>query len=48
MERIERIEVPTSGKVESILAAATRTFLANGFGYPWEWSNLANACVQIR
>ena len=32
MEQIERTEVRTSGKVESILAAATRTFLASGFG----------------
>lgn len=23
-------------------------FLAGGFGYAWEWSNLVNACVQIR
>src|SRR5205085_1772561 len=27
VERVERTEVPTGGKVESILAAATRTFL---------------------
>jgi AcrR family transcriptional regulator len=32
VERIERAEAPAGGKVESILAAATRTFLANGFG----------------
>ena len=32
MEQIERSEVRTGGKVESILAAATRTFLAGGFG----------------
>jgi TetR/AcrR family transcriptional regulator, mexJK operon transcriptional repressor len=32
IERIERAEVPAGGKVESILAAATRTFLASGFG----------------
>ena len=29
---MERLEVLTSRKAESILAAATRTFLANGFG----------------
>jgi len=32
VEQIERTEVRTGGKVESILAAATRTFLASGFG----------------
>ena len=32
MEQIERTEVRAGGKVESILAAATRTFLAGGFG----------------
>ena len=32
MEQIERTEVRSGGKVESILAAATRTFLAGGFG----------------
>ena len=32
VERTERAEVSTGCKVESILAAATRTFLANGFG----------------
>jgi TetR/AcrR family transcriptional regulator, mexJK operon transcriptional repressor len=32
VEQIERTEVRSGGKVESILAAATRTFLAGGFG----------------
>ena len=32
MEQIERSEAPAGSKVESILAAATRTFLASGFG----------------
>ena len=32
MEQIARTEVRSGGKVESILAAATRTFLAGGFG----------------
>jgi TetR/AcrR family transcriptional regulator, mexJK operon transcriptional repressor len=32
MEQIERTAVPAGGKVESILAAAKRTFLASGFG----------------
>ena len=32
MEGTEQLEAPVSGKAESILAAATRTFLANGFG----------------
>jgi len=32
MEGTEQVDAPVSGKAESILAAATRTFLANGFG----------------
>jgi TetR/AcrR family transcriptional regulator, mexJK operon transcriptional repressor len=32
MQRIEHTEAPISGKAESILAAAKRTFLASGFG----------------
>src|SRR5215469_11409059 len=32
IERIERGETPGSGKAESILAAAKRTFLESGFG----------------
>lgn len=32
MERTEQVEAPFSSKAESILAAATRTFLADGFG----------------
>jgi AcrR family transcriptional regulator len=32
MERTEQVEAPVSSKAESILAAATRTFLADGFG----------------
>src|SRR5215471_4389613 len=32
MERTERVEASLGGKAESILAAATRTFLADGFG----------------
>jgi len=32
MEGTEQLEAPVSGKAESILAAATRTFLADGFG----------------
>jgi AcrR family transcriptional regulator len=32
VEQIERTEVPARGKAESILAAASRTFLAGGFG----------------
>ena len=32
MEGTEQVEAPVSGKAESILAAATRTFLADGFG----------------
>jgi TetR/AcrR family transcriptional regulator, mexJK operon transcriptional repressor len=31
-QRVERNETPASGKAESILAAAKRAFLANGFG----------------
>ncbi|MBV9376802.1 MAG: TetR/AcrR family transcriptional regulator [Alphaproteobacteria bacterium] len=32
MEGTEQVDAPVSGKAESILAAATRTFLADGFG----------------